>query len=74
MGKKLAKSKKSGKAGKKPRISDPETLINKVGHQRITINLTRRSVQYFKNLAGQHGVPYQKLIRQIIDDYSKGQL
>ena len=52
----------------------PEDLAEKEALQRITIYLSRRSVTGFKKLAKKHQVPYQKLIRRLLDDYVKESL
>ena len=36
--------------------------------QQVTINLNRSTVQYFKNLAEQTGLPYQTLINLYLTD------
>lgn len=49
----------------------PEDLAEKEALQRVTIYLSRRSVTGFKKLGQKHQVPYQKLIRRLLDDYVK---
>jgi predicted DNA binding CopG/RHH family protein len=38
---------------------------------RITINLNKKSVEFFKEEAQKAGIPYQKLIRKIVDLYAE---
>ena len=36
---------------------------------KITIALSKKSVEYFKKAASENHMQYQKLIRQLLDDY-----
>ena len=36
---------------------------------KITISLSSESVAYFKNVAKEHHMQYQKIIRQLLDEY-----
>ena len=49
----------------------PTDLADKEKITRVTINLSQRSVKYFKTLAQKHQVPYQRLMRRLLDDYSR---
>ena len=39
--------------------------------KKVTIALTERSIDYFKKIAGRHDIPYQKMIRMILDEYAQ---
>lgn len=45
----------------------PNELVLKEDTVRVTLNLSKSSVEFFKKKASKHGVPYQNMIRQIID-------
>ena len=52
-------------------LPKPEELVLKEENIRITMNLTKRSVDFFKKKAIETGVPYQKMIKSLIDIYVK---
>ena len=54
-------------------LPPPEELALKDKTIRITINLNEESVLYFKGAAKKTGVPYQKLIRKVVDLYVQNQ-
>jgi len=39
--------------------------------KKVTIALTKRSLNYFKNIADRHDIPYQKMIRMVLDEYAQ---
>lgn len=39
----------------------------------MTLNLTMRSLEFFKREAKKHHVPYQRMIRALVDDCAAGQ-
>jgi predicted DNA binding CopG/RHH family protein len=47
----------------------PEELILKDQAVKVTLNLNRSSVLYFKKLAERGHIPYQKIIRNLLDHY-----
>ncbi len=51
-------------------LPPPEELILKERNVKITINLKKSSVDYFKKLAKTHGSQYQKVIRNLLDYYA----
>lgn len=59
--------------GKTRRIKDtfprPEDLVFKEDNTKITIALSCRSIQFFKNQAKKHNTQYQKMIRNLLDEY-----
>lgn len=48
----------------------PEELIFKQDSVKVTLNLSKSSVEFFKKVAGTHGSRYQKVIRELLDSYS----
>lgn len=64
----------NGPMGKIKVIKDflppPEDLVMKEDHVKITIALSRSSVDFFKRMARKHHTSYQKMIRHLVDAYS----
>lgn len=62
------------KIGKITIVSDflpkPEELILKEDTMKVTLNLSKSSVEFFKGLAQKHGSQYQKVIRNLLDRYA----
>ena len=62
------------KIGKIEIINDflpkPEELVLKKDTTKITLNLSKSSVEFFKLIAKKHGSQYQKVIRNLLDRYS----
>ncbi len=50
-------------------LPSPEELALKQQNTKVTISLSSESVAYFKNTAKKHHMQYQKMIRQLLDDY-----
>lgn len=50
-------------------LPSPEELSLKNENTKVTISLSSESVTYFKNVAKQHHMQYQKIIRQLLDEY-----
>jgi len=48
----------------------PEFLVKKEENVKITISLSKSSVEFFKEKAEKAGVPYQSMIKSVIDRYS----
>ena len=48
----------------------PELLVKKEESVKITISLSKSSVDFFKEKAKKTGVPYQTMIKTVIDMYS----
>ena len=51
-------------------LPKPEELVIKEDTVKVTLNLSRSSIEYFKKLAKEHGSQYQKVIRNLLDSYS----
>ena len=50
-------------------LPSPEELALKKQNTKVTISLSSESVAYFKSTAKKHHMQYQKIIRQLLDDY-----
>ena len=61
-------------AGKMTRVKDvlpsPEELALMDERVKVTISLSKTSVNYFKNEARKHHTRYQKMIRKLLDKYT----
>ncbi len=51
-------------------LPKPEDLIFKEDTMKITLNLSKSSVEFFKGIAEKHGSQYQKVIRKLLDRYA----
>ncbi len=50
-------------------LPPPEELVFKEDNSKVTIALSRRSIQFFKKQAKKHNTQYQKMIRNLLDEY-----
>lgn len=50
-------------------LPPPEQLVLKETGVKVTISLSKRSVEFFKAHAARSRVPYQKMIRNLLDNY-----
>ena len=50
-------------------LPSPRELKERNENVKITISLSKRSIDYFKKAASMNDLQYQKLIRQLLDDY-----
>ena len=51
----------------------PEELVLREDNVKVTLSLSRRSVEFFKRAAKQRRVPYQRMIRALVDAYAEKQ-
>jgi predicted DNA binding CopG/RHH family protein len=51
-------------------LPPPEQLVLKETGVKVTISLSKRSVDFFKAHAARSRVPYQKMIRNLLDNYA----
>ncbi len=51
-------------------LASPENLVFREETVKITISLSRQSVDFFKQIAKEHRTQYQKLIRRLLDEYA----
>ena len=54
-------------------LPSPEELAFKEDTVKVTISLSRSSVEFFKKEAKRHKTQYQKMIRRLLDVYSSNQ-
>ena len=52
-------------------LPKPEELALKDDTMKVTIALSRSSVEFFKREAKKHDTQYQKMIRRLLDAYSE---
>ena len=50
-------------------LPSPSELAVKNKNTKVTISLSSESVTYFKEVAEKHHMQYQKIIRQLLDEY-----
>jgi hypothetical protein len=50
-------------------LPGPEQLVFKEDQVKVTIGLSKSSVDFFKRAAKQHHTQYQKMIRKLLDLY-----
>jgi predicted DNA binding CopG/RHH family protein len=51
-------------------LPKPEDLVLKEDSVKVTLNLSKSSIEFFKEIARKHGSQYQKVIRKLLDNYS----
>jgi predicted DNA binding CopG/RHH family protein len=49
----------------------PSELVLKDDNVKVTLSLSRRSIDFFKREAKKQHVPYQKMIRALVDGYAE---
>jgi predicted DNA binding CopG/RHH family protein len=54
-------------------LPSPDALVAREENVKVTIELSRRSVDYFKRAAKARRVPYQRMIRALVDAYAEKQ-
>ena len=54
-------------------LPSPKELALKNQNTKVTISLSSESVAYFKDAAKKHHMQYQKMIRQLLDEYVEHQ-
>ncbi len=52
-------------------LPPPEMLVLKEDSVKVTLSLSRHSVDFFKSRAARSKVPYQKMIRKLLDSYAQ---
>jgi predicted DNA binding CopG/RHH family protein len=50
-------------------LPSPEELAFKEDTVKVTISLSRSSIEFFKEEASKHDTAYQKMIRRLLDSY-----
>ena len=51
-------------------LPSPEQLAFREEKVKVTISLSRTSLNFFKSQAQRHRTPYQKMIRNLLDAYA----
>jgi len=51
-------------------LPSPDELAFREETIKVTIALSKVSVEFFKREASKHRVPYQKMIRRLLDEYA----
>src|SRR2546422_8747782 len=52
-------------------LPSPEDLVFRDEGVKVTISLSKRSVEFFKNQARKHNTQYQRMIRRLLDAYAE---
>jgi len=64
-----------GEMGKVRIVTDflppPSQLVLRDDNVKVTLSLSRRSIAFFKREAKKQRVPYQKMIRALVDGYAE---
>jgi len=55
-------------------LPSPKDLVLKDETVKITISLSKASVEFFKEEARKHKTQYQKMIRRLLDEYAAHQM
>jgi hypothetical protein len=51
-------------------LPKPEELVFKENTVKVTLNLSKSSIEFFKGIAQKHKSQYQKVIRNLLDSYT----
>ena len=54
-------------------LPSPDKLVLREDNVKVTLSLSQRSVAFFKRAARQRRVPYQRMIRALVDAYAEKQ-
>ena len=54
-------------------LPSPDALVAREDNVKVTLGLSRKSVEFFKRAAKQRRVPYQRMIRALVDAYAERQ-
>ena len=52
-------------------LPPPGELVYREDTEKVTIALSKRSVDFFKRQAREHGTQYQRMIRALLDRYAE---
>ncbi len=50
-------------------LPTPNELVLKENTLKVTLNLSKSSIDFFKKIANKNGTQYQKVIRNLLDQY-----
>jgi predicted DNA binding CopG/RHH family protein len=77
MSSRTAKKYTAGEIGRARVVEDflppPDALVAREDNVKVTLSLSRRSVDFFKRAAKSRRVPYQRMIRALVDAYAEKQ-
>jgi len=51
-------------------LPPPEDLIDEEENIKVTIQLSKKSISFFKKNAVRQGIPYQRMIKKVLDLYA----
>ena len=51
-------------------LPPPEYFVEKLKKQKISLNIKKSTLHAFKNYAKKHGIHYQTLISEVLDNYT----
>jgi predicted DNA binding CopG/RHH family protein len=54
-------------------LPPPSDLVPREDNVKVTLSLSRRSLDFFKREARKRRVPYQRMIRALVDTYAERQ-
>jgi predicted DNA binding CopG/RHH family protein len=54
-------------------LPSPDQLVPREDNVKVTLSLSRRSLDFFKREAKKRRVPYQRMIRSLVDLYTERQ-
>jgi predicted DNA binding CopG/RHH family protein len=57
----------------KDSLPAPADLVLRADNVKVTLSLSRRSLDFFKREARKRRVPYQRMIRALVDTYAERQ-
>jgi predicted DNA binding CopG/RHH family protein len=52
-------------------LAPPDELVAREDNVKVTLSLSRRSLDFFKREARKRRVPYQRMIRALVDSYAE---
>ncbi|MFA4835331.1 MAG: CopG family transcriptional regulator [Dehalococcoidia bacterium] len=51
-------------------LPSPQELAFRNESIKVTLSLSKTSVEFFKGEASKHHIPYQRMIRRLLDEYA----
>jgi predicted DNA binding CopG/RHH family protein len=54
-------------------LPPPDQLVLREDNVKVTLSLSQRSIDFFKQAARERQVPYQRMIRALVDAYAEKQ-
>ena len=52
-------------------LPPPDQLVLPDDGVKVTLTLSRQSVDFFKEVARKNRIPYQRMIRSLVDEYAR---